>query len=115
MRFYPVLILLRPTGIALAEGTAIRAFLDRVLANGIGEHFGRELIRSGEVNLVSKIEKKDIGLFPVTHRRDIRRRGLSGVDCGRAGAANLVHHIVVGNTVLAYEHGFLGLIQYKDN
>jgi hypothetical protein len=71
MRLNPVFVLLRPTRVALAKGTAIRPLFDSVLADGVGEHLGRKLVGSSEVDLVSKIQEKDISLFPTAHRRDV--------------------------------------------
>lgn len=39
--------------------------------NGIGDHLGSLLVGGCKVDLVPKIEEKDIGLLPATHWRDI--------------------------------------------
>ena len=67
-----VLVLLCPARVAFAEGTTVGALLDRVLADGVGQHLRGKLVRCGEVNFVPEIQEKDIGLFPVAHRWNIR-------------------------------------------
>ena len=66
-----MLVLFRPTRVAFAKGTAIGALLDRVLADGVGQHLRGKLVRCGEVNFVPEIQEKDIGLLPVAHRWNI--------------------------------------------
>ena len=73
VRFDQVLVLLRPTRVALAKRTTLGALLDRVLADGIGEHLRRELVGGGEIDFVPEIQKKDIGFFSTAHRRDVGR------------------------------------------
>jgi len=73
MRLNQVLVLFRPTRIAFTQGTAIGALLERVLADGVGQHLRGKLVRCGEVNLVPEIQEKDIRLLPVAHRWDVRR------------------------------------------
>ena len=108
-------VLILPTHGVLACGPSIGPFLDRVFADGVGDHLGRLLVGGGEVNLVPEIEQEDIRLFPASHRRDVGGGRLGRIDRGCPCSANLVHDIVIGNPVFADENGFLGFIQNQDN
>jgi hypothetical protein len=55
MRLHPVFILLSPTRVALASRASVGAFLDRALADGVGQHFGSELVGGGEVDFVAEV------------------------------------------------------------
>ena len=113
VRFNQVFVLLRPTRIAFALRAAIGPLFDGMLADGIRDHLGRLLIGGGKIDLIAEIKQEDIGLFPAPHRWDVRSRRLRGIDGGGSRSANLIHHVVIRNPVLADKDGFLGLVQHQ--
>ena len=71
VRFHPVFILLGVTHGVFSARTPIGSLFDRVLAQGIRDHFRSLFVRRREIDFIAEIEQENLRFFPTTHGRDV--------------------------------------------